>query len=174
MAKQKLLVFLSLAVLAALGGCGYEKGFEYKNKVTELQSLNNSSVSGSVVMGYGIYDPTYRIRVKLYRLNKGNTYAVHFLDSSTCSHDDLAKSRRIDGEWGLETYPALIEGSAFGTADQDFRLIAPRHFFDYSKPQVLPTVVITIANGSGSSAESVQPVACGKISSHPSNQRPHT
>ncbi|MFC5478580.1 hypothetical protein [Massilia suwonensis] len=166
--------FLLLVVLASLAGCGYEKGFEYRNDPTELQSLNNSKVNGSVVMGYGINDPAYRIRIELYWLSMDSTYYMHFFNSATCSQDDLAKSDLIDREWGLDAYPALISSNAFGTAEQEFRLRAPREFFDYSKPKVLPTIVITAVHSLESGAASVKQVACAKVSSYPSNRRPHT
>ena len=171
---------------AALAGC-YEKGFEYQAKAT-LLSTNDSGVAGSVILGHGMFESNVRIRIKLRGLLHDARYQVYLVDAPSCSASDLATSRRIDARsddqgrpkeaWGFEVHPALVRGSFFGSAEQEFKLIAPRAPTIYSaystRPDKYPTVVIAPANSASATSAPRTSVACATIVGPPRNLRPRT
>lgn len=182
MPKLALYGVCMLALVTALAGC-YEEGFEYQAKA-ELLSTGNSGVSGSVIMGYGMGNPAFRMRIKLRGLLHDASYQVYLYDAPSCSASDLATSRRIDARsdnqgrakeaWGFEVHPALLSGSFFGSAEQEFKLIAPRAPTIYSTtPDKYPTVVIAPANSASATSAPRNWLACATIVGPPRNVRPH-
>jgi len=166
----------------ALAGC-YEKGFEYQARA-KLLSTHDSGVAGSVIVGYGMENQAFRMRIALRGLLHGATYQVYLYDAPSCSASDLASSKRIDARsddqgrlkeaWGFETHPALLSGSFFGTAEQEFKLIAPRAPSIYSTtPDKYPTLVIAPANSAGATSAPRTWVACATIVGPARNVRPH-
>ena len=169
-------------MLTALAGC-YEKGFEYQAQA-KLLSTHDSGVAGSVIVGYGIENPAFRMRIKLRGLLHDASYQVYLYDAPSCSASDLARSTRIDARsddagrlkeaWGLEVHPALFSGSFFGTAEQEFKLTAPRAPSIYATtPDKYPTVVIAPSNSASATSSPRTWVACGTIVGPARNVRPH-
>ena len=172
-----------LVLAASLASCGYEKGFEYMSE-TELIPIGDSGVAGSVVIGYGIENHAFRMRIALHGLNKDRKYHVRFLDATSCNASELANARRIDAKrddpdrkkeaWGFEDQPALLISNFFGITKQEFKLSPPSAPSIYSMDtDKYPTVVITPADNSEASLAPVKYVACGTISAIPTNRRPH-
>lgn len=174
MRKLNVPVVCMLVLAAGVAGCGYERGFEYMTE-SKMMAVNDSGVAGSVVLGYGMENPTFRMRVALGGLDKNVKYHVRFFNASSCSPTELANARRIDAKsddpdrkkdaWGFEVEPALVSGNFLGRAEQEFKLSPPTAPSIYStKPDKYPTIVIAAAD---------KHVACGTITEIPTNRRPH-
>jgi hypothetical protein len=189
MQLNKIIISASLlAHIVTLTGCaGYEEGFEYKTKTT-LDAVNGSGVRGSAVMGYGIDHPNFRLRIALYGLTNKKEYQERLFDAPGCSDRDLAHANRIDGAstdinkgerervWGFEFEPISLTGSTLGSAEKEFQISPPTGPSIYSSgPDRYPTIVIyALVSPDSKAGPRLEPVACGNISSPPSNQRPHT
>jgi hypothetical protein len=185
MQLNKIVIMASLlACIVTVAGC-YEEGFEYQTKTT-LDPVNASGVSGSAVMGYGIGLTQFRMRIALRGLSRNVEYQARFFDATGCSDRDLAHADRIDGVrndfnkrkevWGFDSEPVSLTGSFIGTVKKEFLVSPPTAPSIYViQPDKYPTIVIyALVSQRSKAGPRLERVACGTISSIPTNQRPHT
>ncbi len=168
-----------------LAGCGYEEGFEYSTEA-QLSPLHGSGVSGTIKMGYGIRNPTYRLRIALHGLSRKGQYQLRLSDAKSCDDNALAQANRIDAlrddptrkntAWGFISEPIGLSGNFVGNAEQEFIVSPPTAPSIYgNQPDKYPTAVIYApADGASSASAPLERVGCGSILSIPTNHRPHT
>ncbi|WP_157778704.1 hypothetical protein [Massilia violaceinigra] len=151
---------------------------------TKLIPIDDSGISGSVVIGYGIRNRDFRMRIALHGLDKNPKYHVLFFDTTSCNASELVNARRSDAKlddpyrkkeaWGFEAQPAVLIGNFWGIAKQEFKLSPPSAPSIYlTEPDKYPTVVIAAAGSSEAGLAPLKYVACGTISAIPTNRRPH-
>ena len=173
------------ACLAGLPGCGYEEGFEYTTDA-HLAPLHDSGIDGAVIIGYGIGNPAYRMRISLRGLQRDAIYQVRFFDAPLCTDTALASANHIDERsdspfkkkesWGVAGEPIVVSGNFWGRAEQEFRLHEPNAPSIYgTAPDKFPAVVVYAQkDAKGGVDGGLERVACGVILHGPINHRPHT
>jgi hypothetical protein len=179
-----ILVIAMCAGAAALSSCAYEVGFEYQTEAP-LTAIQNSGVGGTVVIGYGAENRSFRMRLALNGLRHQGQYQVRFLDAQSCDANALAHAKRIDARrddpaigdaaWGFPAEPMLLTGNALGHAELEVPLITPRAPSIHGRdPDKYPAVVIYFAKDAKSQVETPMKIlACGAIVNMPGNRRPH-
>ena len=91
MRLNRLVNGMCLFTCLTLAGCGAEKGFEYATDA-RLAPMRNSGVIGTVKVGHGIGDYSFRMRVALHGLQSNRRYQLRFFDATHCTENALASA----------------------------------------------------------------------------------